>query len=124
MARQFKHSWSAVFHKSVDRRLTRRVQVQLPVSVQGHGLGRDSFCDDARTVSINADGGQIFMLMPVHPGQRLLVTNHGNEQTEEAVVVWAKAKSPSGMNIGFRFSSAAPQFWANLEIGPAKNRRV
>jgi len=117
MVRRLRELWSAVLRRGVDRRLTRRVEVQIPLSVQGEGPIRNSFCEDTRTISINAHGGLMSIQMPVLPGQRLLVTNHGNEKTEEALIVWAHPKSPSGMNIGFRFSSAKPQFWANLEIG-------
>ena len=121
MIRPFQGLRNAVFGRRPDRRLTRRIQVQIPLSVQGQGPRISSFNEDTRTISINANGGLMSLVMPVLPGQRLLVTNHGNERTEEALVVWAKPKSPSGMNIGFRFSSATPQFWANLEIG--KNAR-
>lgn len=117
MIRPFQGLRNAVLGRRVDRRVTRRTQVQIPLSVQGQGPRIDSFCEDTRTISINAHGGLMSLLMPVQPGQRLLVTNHGNERTEEAMVVWAKPKSPSGMSIGFRFPSATPQFWANLEIG-------
>jgi hypothetical protein len=27
-----------------------------------------------------------------------------------------------GMNVGFRFSSATPQFWTNLEVGKKAGR--
>jgi len=117
MVRQLRELWSVVRRRGVDRRLTRRVEVQIPLSVRGEGPIRNSFREDTRTIAINAHGGLMSIQMPVLPGQRLLVTNHGNEKTEEAVIVWAQPKSPSGMNIGFRFSSAKPQFWANLEIG-------
>ncbi len=121
MIRPFQGLRNAVLGRRVDRRVTRRIQVQIPLSVQGQGPRAAPFSEDTRTISINANGGLMSLLMPVLPGQRLLVTNHGNERTEEALVVWAKPRSPSGMNIGFRFSAAMPQFWADLEIG--KNGR-
>lgn len=117
MLRQFRESWSAIVGRRVDRRATRRVEVQLPVSVQGLGPRSEAFCEEVRTISINANGGMMALRMPVLPGQRLVVTNRANEQTEEALIVWARPKSPSGTNLGFRFSSANPRFWANLEIG-------
>lgn len=117
MIRPFQGLRNAVLGRRADRRLTRRIQVQIPLSVQGQGPRTSSFSEDTRTISINANGGQMSLLMPVLAGQRLRVTNHGNGRTEEALVVWAKPKSPSGMNIGFQFSSPMPQFWANLEIG-------
>lgn len=117
MIRPFQGMWSTVRGRRVDRRLTRRIQLQIPLSVEGQGPRSGSFHEDTRTISINAHGGMMSLVMPVLPGQRLLVTNQGNERTQEALVVWAKPKSPSGMNIGFRFSSPTPQFWANLEIG-------
>ena len=120
MIPQFHQFWTAAPKKAGDRRLTRRVLVEIPLSVEGESPRRDSFRENTRTISINAHGGLMALLMPVQPGQRLLVTNHGNERTQEAVVVWAKLRHPSGMNIGFRFSAATPQFWSNLEIGQAK----
>ena len=117
MLRQFKESWSTILRRGVDRRGTRRVFVQLPISVEGLGPRSDAFREEVRTVSINANGGMMSLRMPVLPGQRLVVTNHANDQTRETVVVWARPKSPSGTNIGFRFSAANPEFWANLEIG-------
>lgn len=117
MLRQFKESWSAILRKGVDRRGTRRVFVQLPIFVQGFGPRSDAFSEEARTISINAHGGLMSIRMPVLPGQRLVVTNHANEQTQETMVVWARPKSPSGTHIGFRFLSPNPRFWANLEIG-------
>jgi hypothetical protein len=117
MLRQFRESWRAIVRRGVDRRATRRVEVQLSISVQGLGPRSEAFCEEARTISINAHGGMMSLIMPVLPGQRLVVTNHGNELTQEAVIVWARPKSPSGTNLGFRFSSANPEFWANLEIG-------
>ncbi len=117
MLRQFRQTWNAILRRGVDRRLTRRVQVQLPISVKGFGPRSDEFCEEVRTICINAHGGLTSIRMPILAGQRVVVTNHGNEQTQEAVVVWAQPASPSGTNIGFRFPSANPKFWAHLEIG-------
>jgi hypothetical protein len=112
MLRQFKGLW-----RRRDRRLTRRVQVQIPLVVYVDSPGEDPFHEDTRTASINVDGGLMPMKRPIQLGQRLLVTNLGNEQTQEAVVVAVRGRKRGRMDIVFRFPTPKPQFWSNLEIG-------
>jgi hypothetical protein len=99
-----------------DRRLTGRIQVQIPLFVYGYTLTEDPFCEDTCTVVINANGGLMSMHTPVRRGQRLLMTNGGNEQTQEGVVVSVGAQGPGGMDVAFRFPSPTPQFWSNSQI--------
>ena len=91
-----------------------RIYVHLPLSI--YGVGRDPFYEETYTISINGTGGLILMARSVQPGQRVLVTNQGNNQTQECVVASVVAQ-PAGSYVAFNFSTPMPQFWHGLEIG-------
>jgi hypothetical protein len=96
------------------RRVTSRIYVHLPLSI--YGVGRDPFYEETYTISINGTGGLILMASSVQPGQRILVRNQGNEQTQECVVVSVVAQ-PEGSHVAIRFLTPMAQFWHGLEIG-------
>ena len=98
------------------RRATHRITAHLPLFIYGSLLGGDPFYEEASTISIHETGGLIWMASRVEPGQRLMVTNQANDQTQECVVVSVVAQ-PEGSYVAFRFSTPTPQFWHGLEIG-------
>src|SRR4029077_13688235 len=100
-----------------DRRGTRRASVQIPVFVYGRTLGGDPFHEETYTILVNGNGGLISMSSRVRPGQRLVVTNQGNDQTEQCVVVSVGARATDRSNIALKFPASTPRFWRGLEIG-------
>jgi hypothetical protein len=99
-----------------DRRATTRIDAHIPLFIYGSLLGGDLFYEETFTISINATGGSILMASPVQPGQRIMVTNQGNDQTQECLVVSVVAH-PMGSCVAFKFPTSMPQFWHGLEIG-------
>src|SRR5262249_44708081 len=99
-----------------NRRTTNRIAAHLPLFIYGSLLGGDPFYEEAFTISINETGGLLWMASSVQPGQRIMVTNQANDQTQECVVLSVVAQ-PEGSYVAFRFSAATPQFWHGLEIG-------
>src|SRR5262245_53979569 len=99
-----------------DRRATTRIDTHLPLFVYGSLLCDDPFYEEAFTISINGTGGLILMASSVQPGQRIMVTNQGNDQTQECVVV-SVAAQPAGSYVAFKFTTPVPEFWHGLEIG-------
>ena len=97
-----------------DRRVTRRIYVRIPLFIYGYTPRGDPFYEEAHTIAVNGGGGLISMTRGVQPGQRLVVTNEGNDQTQECVVV---SIAPYGSYVGLKFPTPTPQFWRNLEIG-------
>ncbi len=93
-----------------------RTKAHLPLFIYGSLPGGDPFSEEAFTVSITGTGGWIFMASKVQPGQRIMITNQGNDQTQECVVV-SVAAQPAGSYVAFRFLNPMPQFWHGLEIG-------
>jgi hypothetical protein len=104
----------------VERRRTPRVDVHIPLFVYGRTPAGDPFHEETSTISINGGGGLISMSSRVRPGQRLAVTNQGNDQTEQCIVVSVTSGSADGSKIALKFPNPMPQFWRQLEIG--KNR--
>jgi hypothetical protein len=104
----------------IERRRTPRVYVHIPLFVYGRTPAGDPFHEETWTISINGGGGLISMSSRVKPGQRLAVTNQGNDQTEQCIVVSVTAGPTDGSKIALKFPTPMPQFWRQLEIG--KNR--
>jgi hypothetical protein len=100
-----------------DRRLTPRVYVRIPLFVYGRTPSGDPFHEEARTISINGAGGLISMSSRVQPGQRLALTNHGNDKTEQCIVVSVAGGLADANKIALKFPTPMPQFWRELEIG-------
>jgi hypothetical protein len=101
----------------LDRRSTPRVDVHIPLFVYGRTPKGDPFHEETCTISINGAGGLISMSSRVQPGQRLVVTNQGNDQTEQCIVVSVVTGSSNGRKIALKFPSPMPWFWRELEIG-------
>ena len=99
-----------------DRRATSRIDAHLPLFIYGSQLGGDPFYEETFTISFNGTGGLILIASSVQPGQRIMVTNQANDQTQECVVV-SVAAHPAGSYVAFRFPTPMPQFWHGLEIG-------
>ncbi len=93
-----------------------RTKAHLPLFIYGSLPGGDPFSEEAFTVSITGTGGWIFMASKVQPGQRIMITNQGNDQTQECVVV-SVAAQPAGGYVAFKFLNPTPQFWHGLQIG-------
>ena len=102
--------------KVTDRRATSRTDAHLPLFIYGSLLDGDPFYEETFTISINGAGGLTLMASNVQPGQRIMVTNQGNDQAQECVVVSAAAR-PAGSYVAFKFPTLMPQFWHGLEIG-------
>jgi hypothetical protein len=105
---------------NTDRRRTPRVHVHIPLFVYGHTPEGDPFHEDTWTISINGAGGLISMSSRVQPGQKLALTNQGNDQTEQCIVVSVMAGSTDGSKIALKFPRPMPQFWRELEIGKSR----
>ena len=105
-----------------DRRATSRIDARLPLFICGSLLGGDPFYEEALTISINGTGGLILMASSVQPGQRIMVTNQGNDQTQECVVVSVEGQHARGSFIALKFPTPMLQFWRELEIGKGREQ--
>jgi hypothetical protein len=97
--------------KYTDRRVTSRIYVHLPLFIYGHMPCGDPFYEKTYTISINGAGGLISMVSSVRHGQRLVLTNQGNDQTQECVVLSVEAQLTQGNYVALKFPTPMPQFW-------------
>jgi hypothetical protein len=97
-----------------ERRMTSRIYVRIPLFIYGRSSAGDPFYEETYTIAVNGCGGLISITSGVRPGQRLVVTNEGNDQTQECIVVSVR---PHHGHVALRFPNPMPQFWRELEIG-------
>ena len=100
-----------------DRRQTVRTYIQIPLFVYGYTPRDDPFYEEASTIAINAHGGLISMQSVIWAGQRLLLTNKGNDEIQECIVVSVGSRLGHSFEVAFKFPDPTPQFWRNVEIG-------
>jgi hypothetical protein len=100
-----------------ERRRTGRIHVHIPLFIYGYTPAGKPFYEETHTIVISGTGGLISTKSRVHPGQRLVVTNEGNDQTQECVVVSVKPQRLRSKHIALKFPTPTPQFWRGLEIG-------
>jgi hypothetical protein len=105
---------------SSERRMTRRIFADIPLFVYGHTPDGGPFYEQTCTIVINENGGLISMTSSVQTGQILVVTNEGNGQTQQCVVVSVQSQHTHSSYIALKFPSPTPQFWRELEIGKSR----
>jgi hypothetical protein len=107
----------------IDRRATSRIDAHLPLFIYGALPSGEPFYEETSTTSINGTGGLMLMASRVQSGQRIMVTNQANDQTQECVVASVVAH-PAGSYVAFEFPAPMPQFWHGLELGKGTLRSV
>jgi hypothetical protein len=95
-------------------------QSMFPLFVYGCEADGTPFYEEAQTIATSEHGGLISMRTPVHPGQRLLLTNRDNECSQECVVEFLGARLKRGFDVAFEFPAPAPHFWAAKETDAAR----
>jgi general secretion pathway protein A len=95
------------------------IQAQVPLFVYGYDAAGAPFYEEAYTIAIGARGGLLSMRTSVARGQRLLITNKENEQSQECVVIFGGAHLARGVDVAFEFASPTSQFWGERETAKA-----
>lgn len=101
----------------LDLRRSQRVPAQLPVVVQGKSTDATPFADPTRALVLSAHGCLTTVSRPVRVGQKLVLQNLANRQEQDCKVVYVGENQGNRTEVGLRFKTAAPQFWA-LEDPP------
>ena len=95
----------------IDRWRMHPVIFDVPVRVYGRGLSKSSFYKEALVLFANEDGGLLLLNVPVCDGQPLLITNMATMKDYTCRVVHAHDRGNGKIEVGFEFSSPAPDFW-------------
>jgi hypothetical protein len=81
------------------------------VYVYGHGSGAEPFHEEAHTLKVNADGALLLLSVPVHKGQKLLLTNLQTQQDQDCRVVYLGTQHSRTVETGVAFPQTNPDFW-------------
>jgi len=100
-----------------DRRRSRRWSLDVSVYVYGHGMDKEPFHEEARTLQVNANGALLLLSAPVTEGQTLLLTHKVTEKEQDCRVVSLRTRSTSTVEAGVAFPLMNPEFW-NLSAEP------
>jgi hypothetical protein len=94
-----------------ERRRTQRVQIAMPVLIRGKNGAQQAFEEDARTISINANGCMIMMGNSLSRGQELSIVNPKTAEELPCRVVFLGKKFDGKTETGLEFVEASPLFW-------------
>jgi hypothetical protein len=94
-----------------DRRRSRRWALDISVYVYGHGPGKEPFHEEAHTLNVNANGALLLLSVPVHKGQKLLLTNLLTQQDQDCRVVFLGTQHSRTVETGVAFPQTNPDFW-------------
>jgi hypothetical protein len=93
-----------------ERRRTQRVQISMPVIVRGK-IGTQTFEEEARTVSINANGCMALVAMNLTRSQEVSLINPKTVEELPCKIVFLGKKVDGKTEVGFEFVEASPLFW-------------
>jgi hypothetical protein len=93
-----------------DRRRTQRVQIAMPVIVRGKS-GDQPFEEEARTISINANGCMVMLRARVTRDQEISVVNPKTVEELPCTIVFLGRTVDGKTEVAFEFSEPSPLFW-------------
>src|SRR5712692_9380338 len=108
---------------SWDQRRTRRMRVDVPVTVFGHATDEAPFQEETTAHEVNAHGGLITLAASVRRGQQLALTNVATQEAQPCRVVRLGNPQNDKTEVGIEFVHPARKFW-NLPSPPADRKRV
>jgi PilZ domain len=93
-----------------DRRRTHRLQITMPVIVRG-GSGTQSFEEETRTVSVNANGCMVHLATQLTRSQHVSIINPKTAEELPCKVTFVGQRDGNKMEVGLEFSEPSPLFW-------------
>lgn len=92
------------------RRRSHRVVLAVPITVTGESEA-EPFCEDTRTLVVNAHGALIALSAPVRVGQQLRVISRPHGETQSCRVAHVGPADGGEARVGIEFLDPAPHFW-------------
>jgi hypothetical protein len=93
------------------RRRSMRVLLSVPIVVTGKTKDNQEFCEDARTLVVNAHGALISLAAKVVPDQQILMSNKSTNKSQDCRVVYVGNPSTGKAQMGIEFVVPCPTFW-------------
>lgn len=98
-------------NRTWDRRREERWNLDVPIYVYGHGLGKVPFHEEAHTISVSASGGLLQLTVPVREGQKLLLTNKATHRQHICRIVRVCSRDTYTLEVTVEFPSPYPEMW-------------
>jgi hypothetical protein len=95
----------------LERRSRLRHAHQADLLVYGSGEDKQPFHEEGATVDASDYGCRLVLDTAVAPGQRLFLTNTGNQAEQECRVVHVSHREHGKIRVGVEFSQSARNFW-------------
>jgi len=102
--------------ESPKRRVTPRMDLEIDLTVYGRSACEDTFYEQARAISGNANGGVFLLTNPVLEGQDLLLINNGASQEQICHVVSVRILDIQTSEVSVSFPMPNPDFWRSSGI--------
>jgi hypothetical protein len=93
------------------RRRSMRVLLSIPILVQGKDAKNQDFCEETRTLVVNAHGALISLSAQVVVDQKVTVSNNATQQTQECRVVYFGNMQAGKAQMGVEFLNPSSSFW-------------
>ena len=94
-----------------ERRKGLRHAHDVVVLVYGSGAGKHPFHEECETIDANDRGCLLTLESAVSRGQRLFLTNTGNQAELECRVVYIGRRVEGKARVGIEFLKPSPEFW-------------
>jgi hypothetical protein len=108
-----------------ERRRSRRWELDVPLTVYGHGSGGSPFYQEAEAINAGAEGALLLMRAPACEGQELLLINNYSSKEQLCRIVRVRSRDTETNEVGVTFPWPNPEFWhvpdtsCNLSKEPA-----
>ncbi len=97
--------------RAANRRRSQRALMRVPVLVSGQAASGAAFEETTHTLSISAHGALLAVTVPVHRGQRFILSNVQTEAALECVVVHLERTPGEATQVGVEFMLPNRTFW-------------
>lgn len=94
-----------------ERRRSQRIFLSIPVLVEGNLKDGQWFCEETKTLVVNAHGALITLGAAVEVGQKLALKNRKSKEGQACRVVHLGTALMEKTQVAVEFAQPAPEFW-------------
>jgi hypothetical protein len=94
-----------------NRRRSQRVLLRIPIAVIAPSPDKRMVCEHSNTLVVNAHGALIYLDLPVHVGQVVILQCSDTSEEQSCRVSYVNPVSGGKTEVGLEFVKPAPHFW-------------
>jgi hypothetical protein len=107
-----KNTWTA----NIAQRRSMRILLSVPVTIDGKIANR-GFCEETRTLVVNAHGALISLAAGVTNGQTITMSNGATRDSRDCRIVYVGSPQAGRSQLGVEFLKPSSAFW-QLDFPP------